>query len=237
MAWVLAFDDWINFKRDALEILYRSLLQPLIVHQIAHSAWATAITCLQQLQQSAPEGEISYGLLMLCYAVTGDTVQAEETYRQYLQMMDTTLHTPPSDALTKLYHAIRSGHLEQMTIRDIIDRIKIKWHSGNAPLQSALQEVFNATGVKSAPMPSLAYHRVLQRAQEEAISQGSNFVGTPHLFLALCAIDGDIMQEILQRMGIALEDVVQSLRDVLGTALAYDQGQRAQTLYCSAYSG
>ena len=219
-----SFDDWVTTMHTTLEGHYLKLLQPLGMHYIARGTWATATEYLQKLQQGTPEAEVVYGLLMVCYASIGNMAQVEKTYHQYVQMMDEVLRSAPNGALTELHQIIRAGHLVPLQVKTFVERaLQIKRHLMHVPLQVALQAALKATGVKKVPTPSARYHQVLHGAQEEARRHGDSFVGTPHLFLALCTTDPDPLHDILNHMGVRLDSIVQRVRFILGDTSSESQ--------------
>ncbi len=211
-----ACDDWVRNRRQELERQYHEILHPLSIHAMSRGDWASAIDYLSQLLQGTPEEEVVYGLLMLCHAVNGNITQAQATYEQYRHMLTTSPGSTPGEAMRKLQQAIQAGRLEPLQARELIDRIRLRQSSGRAPLQAALQEIFRATGAKSAPILSASYQRALQRAQVEAAGYGATLVGVPHLCLALWTLDAEVWHDVLQQMDADLEAVVQTLRVTLG---------------------
>ena len=225
------FDTWISQRREELEELYRKLLMPLSVQYMAQGAWAEAIDRLESLLEIAPEEEAIYGLMMVCHAVTGNITQVEDMYRRYEKMMELVLHHEPNNAIAQLYQIIRTGQFATLTPKALAEQaLQINHRLMQAPLQVALSEICKVTGIIQAPNPNADYYKAEQGARDEAARAGSNFVGVPHLFLALCVLDDGTIRSILESFDVNLDAMVRAFRFVMGEAPANDNVPSEYTL-------
>jgi DNA-binding SARP family transcriptional activator len=212
------FELWLSERQATLASHYHKLLHLLSIQYMARGDWSAAIEHLHRLQAATPEEQAGYGLLMISHAVTGQIAQAERAYRQYVEMANTVLHRPPNTAMERLHKIIQDRQFTPQHALQLVDNaLRAPRKTMEAPLQEALLVLLKAFKAKELPAPSPGYHRVWQRAKEEARRHGCSLIGLPHLFLALCADSDDAVEAIRDSIHpMNLDDVVQGLHFVLG---------------------
>jgi DNA-binding SARP family transcriptional activator len=225
------FDDWVSTRQHVLESHYHTLLQLLSTRHMARGDCSAAILYLDRLLVDNPEEQVVYGLLMVCYAVTGQSTLVQKTYQQYVQMGEDTFGMAPDAVMVRLYHTVQRGQLSTLQTQDLITSvIQANQQTMDPQLRSTFLAVLKGVAVKKAPVQSVAYRRVLRRAQEQAAQHGCTLVGTPHLFLALCADHGTSMRSIQANGLVSLDEVMQTIRFVLGENMAGSQAPTQYTL-------
>lgn len=178
------------------------------------SDYVAAIGSLNQLRVKTPDEQAVYGLLMICYAVTGQIDQAERVYREYENMTRESLGLPPHTTLEHLRRIIQERQFSPSQSKSLIDGVlQIDHQSMDIRLQTVLFRLGEAIGVHPSPIPSSAYHSVLQQAQTEAERHGVGLIGTPHLFLALYAHQDATINYIRDALPT---DIERSVYHVLG---------------------
>ena len=225
------FYSWVNDRQAALDKLYCKLLQILSTQRMADGDCPAAIYHLERLLKYDPEEQAVYGLLMVCYAVTGQIGLAEKTYQQYVRMSKESFGVEPDPIMERLRQIVQQRQLSNLPVSELITSvIQANQNTRDLQLKAAFLAVLKATKAKIAPPKSVGYQRVLQHAQEEAMTNGFSLVGTPHLFLALSAEDNASAQQIFSSMSPCLDDVVRAMRFVLGKGSDSGQDPMGYTL-------
>jgi hypothetical protein len=210
------FDNWVASRRSMLQSRYIELLRILSIRYMSYNDHKNAVIYLECLLTEDIEDLAVYGLLMVCYAVLDQISLVEKIYQHYVDVMATSFDMLPDDLMKELREVIRQGQLSNYQAKDLISKTSQEDQNTIDPqLKNAFLNILKATGVTKSPTKSSAYIRVLHQAQEEAVSHGINIVGTPHLFLALCAEDDPYRHQIQSRMKINFDEIVQAIHYVL----------------------
>ena len=134
-------------------------------------------------------------------------------------------------AFTRLY----KGQSVDESVRETLQLIGIIGE--NCPFRNVIYErVFGVGGSmevvlkKKPPLLSAGYQQILHRAQQEAARQGFSFVGSPHLFLALCAEDDVSVRQILSSTHIDPDDLRRAILFVLGEGTYSNKERPTYTL-------
>ncbi len=105
------FGHWQSVQTDILQREYESFLARLAhhYHKSATVGIDKAITYTIRWLQSDVLHEPAHRLLMQIYAENGQRSKALQQYQQCVEILDQELATPPEEATTRLFEAIRDG--------------------------------------------------------------------------------------------------------------------------------
>ncbi len=224
------FDRWVEAKRQELTGAYHKLLHLLSLRYLTTGDWPKAITCLEHLRRGLVDigealenrdGEVVYGLLMICHALTSRLDLAAGVYREYEQQAPIAARgSATTSTLDKLHKIIQTYHPSNVRARALVAETLRRINHGTLEprLEDALLSVYTATGARRVPKQGPRYRAMLHRAQAAAARHGASLIGTPHLLLALCAGTDETPPDIRQALPISLESMAQAVQTVLGEA-------------------
>jgi len=232
------FETWVSERQGILAAHYQQLLHHLSIRYMARGAWPLALHSLKRLQRATPEDHAVYSLLMINYAVTGQITQAEQIYRQYVEVMNAAGHLPPDPAVAKLHQLIGTHPFVPQQAQPLVEEtLRTQRAHMDAPLKETLSALWKALALAEAPSPSAAYTKVWRGAQTIAKRHGCSIVGTPHVFLALCTTEYDTTEDAQTLEDLrealhprALDEIVQACQWVLGEATLDDMTRPLSTL-------
>jgi DNA-binding SARP family transcriptional activator len=131
------YDDWQRFQRGWLQREYAGVLRKVAAYYGGEGNYDAALAYARRWLSLDPLHEPAHRLIMQLYAANGQRAQALHHYQECVALLDTELATPPEEATTALYEAIKANIA--------------------APLQKATAS-FQATGVLP-PLPPLVVGR------------------------------------------------------------------------------